>query len=70
MKSKFSNPARRRRRHLSFNPSRQYVEDAVKEYLNEGGKITQLEAQPDSFKKDSWLTVEDSKEADDFLKEI
>lgn len=69
MKAKLTKPLRRRKRHLSFNPSHQDIADAVDEYLKQGGKITQLEAQQDRSKDDTWLTAEDTKDADEFLKE-
>ncbi len=62
-------PIRRRRRHLSFDPNREFVADAVEEYLKGGGKITQLEAQTEN-NQDSWLKMDDTKEADEFLKEM
>ncbi len=70
MKTKVTKPIRRRRRHLSFDPNSQFIAEAVKEYLKGGGKITQLEAQSESGSKDDWLNVDDTKEADDFLKEM
>jgi hypothetical protein len=70
MEHKQSKPIRRRKRHLSFNPNSQYIADAVEEYLKEGGKITQLEAQTENGSQDSWLKLDDTKEADEFLKEM
>ena len=62
-------PAQRRRRHLSFNPDSQFIADAVQEFLKNGGKIKQLENQPDATDPDSWPNFDDNKEADEFLKE-
>ena len=69
MKPILTRPTRRRRRHLSFDPNSQYIADAVEEFLKDGGEITQLEAKKENGKQDSLLTIEDNKEADDFLKE-
>jgi hypothetical protein len=70
MKPKLSKSIQRRRRHLSFNPSSQFIAEAVEEYLKGGGKITQLEAQTENSKQDSWLNVDDTQEADEFLNEL
>jgi hypothetical protein len=35
--------SRQQRKTKSFNPNRQYVHDAVKDYLEKGGKITRVE---------------------------
>ena len=69
MKPKLSKTTQRRRRHLAFNPNSQFIAEAVEEYLKGGGKITQLEAQDEKNKQDSWMMIDDTKEADDFLKE-
>ena len=69
MKPKLSKSTQRRRRHLSFNPNSQFIAEAVEEYLKGGGKITQLEAQDEKNRQDSWMMIDDTKEADEFLKE-
>jgi hypothetical protein len=70
MEQKQSKPIRRRRRHLSFDPNSQYIANAVEEYLKGGGKITHLEAQTENSNRDSWLKLDDTQEADEFLKEM
>lgn len=70
MKPKLTKSTQRRRRHLSFDPNSQFIAEAVEEYLKGGGKITRLEAQPENSKQDSWISIEDNKEADEFLNEF
>jgi hypothetical protein len=70
MKPRLSKPIRRRRRLFSFDPNSQFIANAVEEYLKSEGKITQLEAQSENGSQDNWLSVDDTKEADDFLKEM
>ena len=64
MKPKF-----RRKRHVAFNPNREYVAEAVEQYLQNGGKIEQLKDQPDRRTEATWISVEDNSEADEFLTE-
>jgi small-conductance mechanosensitive channel len=35
--------SRQQRKTKSFNPNRQFVDDAVRNYLEKGGKITRVE---------------------------
>ncbi len=57
---------RRKRRATSFNPNRDYVTSAVREYLKTGGKITHLKAEDVNF--EVFITAKESgSAADDFL---
>ena len=42
MRKEFSANRKRMKNGKSFNPSQDYLEQAVKDYLNEGGKITKI----------------------------
>lgn len=68
-KQKYMSRQFRRRKRSSFNPNRQYVTDAIEEFLSSGGKIKQLEAQKEANSANSWLVVEDNQEADEFLQD-
>ncbi len=55
-----------RRRAVSFNPSHQYVEESVQEYLKEGGKITRIERVNGNY--ENFVGMPDNQSsADDFL---
>ena len=59
---------RRKYRHLSFNPNREFVAQAMKEYLKEGGKITQLESRTEQ-ERENWVGIDENQDADEFLKD-
>lgn len=69
MKSVTNQRKFRRKRHLSFDPNREYIENAVEDYLKNGGKIKVLEAQKDSQSAVDWIASDDNLEADEFLSE-
>lgn len=69
MKSMTNQRKFRRKRHLSFNPNREYIENAVEAYLKNGGEIKVLEAQRDSQRAADWISMDDNLEADEFLSE-
>lgn len=64
------NSSRIKRRHrkgsVSFNPDRGFINSAVEEFLNKGGKIEQLKPDESSF-KNSMTRHEGSLDADEFL---
>ncbi len=66
MKKKFVNRRRTRKGALSFRPDRQYVEQAVAAFLEEGGKINHIEANEKSFES-SWMINDVSSDVDEFL---
>ena len=43
MKKTFKNNIKRRKQGVSFNPSHEYLDDAVNKFLKKGGKITKIE---------------------------
>lgn len=57
---------RKAKKSKGFNPSRDYVNDAVNEYLKKGGKITKIIEVPDEFDP-SGPFREPGLPADDFL---
>lgn len=65
MKKKFVNK-RRSRGAVSFNPNRQYIEDAIQQYLKEGGEINHIEVDEKAFES-SWMLNDVSSEVDEFL---
>ncbi len=57
---------RGRRRSVTFNPSHQYIEDSVQEYLKKGGKITKIERVNGNYQ--NFVSMPDSHvSVDDFL---
>ena len=59
---------RHRRGSISFNPDRQFISNAVDEFLKQGGKIEQLKPDERSF-KETMARHEGSLDADEFLME-
>ncbi len=59
---------RHRRGSVSFNPDRQFVSNAVEEFLKQGGKIEQLKPDERSFRQ-TMSRHEGSLDADEFLLE-
>lgn len=57
---------RHRRGAVSFNPDRQFVANAVDEFLKKGGKIETLQPDERSY-KDAMNRREGSTDADEFL---
>jgi len=60
----------RRNRSVSFNPNHEFILDAVEQFLNQGGKITRLQANKVDIREkldDTWMELEDNTEADEFL---
>ena len=39
----------RRKKKSSFNPNREYLEKAMKEFVKKGGKITKIDPFPDAY---------------------
>jgi len=66
MKKQFVSKRRYRKGSISFNPNRQFIEDAVEAYLQKGGTINQIEVDEESFEK-SWMINDVSTEVDAFL---
>lgn len=66
MKKKFVSKRRSRKGSVSFNPNRQYIEQAVQAYLNDGGRIDHLEVDEKAFEQ-SLLIRDAGTEVDDFL---
>lgn len=59
---------RGRRRSVSFEPTHNYVEKSVEEYLKAGGKITRIERVNGSY--ESFVSINEANgSADDFLME-
>ena len=57
---------RGRRKSVKFNPSHQYIEDSVQEYLKKGGKITKIEKVAENIQ--NFISMPDSNfSVDDFL---
>ncbi len=55
-----------RRRAVSFNPSHQYIESSVEEFLKQGGKITKIERVNSAY--ENFVGMPDAQSsADDFL---
>ena len=64
---KFKIPSRRGRRSaISFNPSREFLEQQVADFLNQGGRITRIETVKTNYETIAALP-ENSHLADDFL---
>jgi hypothetical protein len=61
----------RRDRSISFNPNREFISDAVEQFLSRGGKITRLQANKidirEKLEETTWIDLEDNAEADEFL---
>ncbi len=59
---------KRKQKENAFKPNRSYIDEAVKLYLAEGGKITRIEVGEDGLKK--FLLIKESRIAvDEFLNE-
>ncbi len=59
---------RGRRRTVSFNPTHNYIEKSVEEYMKDGGKITRIERVNGSYQ--NFVAMADAQSsADDFLME-
>ncbi|MBU2510579.1 hypothetical protein KJ966_04550 [bacterium] len=55
-----------RRRSVSFNPSHQFIEESVQDYLEKGGRITRIERVNGNY--ENFVGMPDSlSSADDFL---
>jgi len=65
MQQKFINK-RRSRGAVSFNPNRQFIEEAVAAYLKDGGKINHIEVDEKALEK-SWMINDIGSDVDDFL---
>jgi len=64
---KFKITSRRGRRSaISFNPSREFLEQQIADYLNEGGKITRIESVKTNYETIVAMP-ENTHLADDFL---
>lgn len=64
---KFKIPSRRGRRSaISFNPSREFLEEQISDYLNQGGTITRIESVKTNYEAIAAMP-ENSHLADDFL---
>ncbi|MDH5559349.1 MAG: hypothetical protein OEY59_00675 [Deltaproteobacteria bacterium] len=58
--------ARRRKKSTSFNPSKEYVNKAIEDYLKKGGKITKIVDLSDNLNE--FISAPDVKSpADEFL---
>ena len=66
MQKKFVNKRRSRKGSVSFNPSSQFIDEAVQEYLKGGGKIDHIEVDEKAFEK-SWMINDVGSDVDDFL---
>lgn len=56
---------RKSKKSISFNPNRNYINDAVEEYLKQGGKIKKIEMDEEAYK--AFVKMRDAA-ADDFLR--
>ena len=57
---------RGRRRAVTFNPSHEYIQDSVKDFLQKGGKITRVERIKANY--ENFVSMPDAlSSADDFL---
>lgn len=63
---KFVNKRRARKGSVSFNPNRQFIEEAMQEYLKEGGQINQIEVDEKAFEQ-SFMINDVGSEVDEFL---
>ncbi len=66
MNKKFVNKRRSRKGSVSFDPNRQFIEEAMQEYLKSGGRIDHIEVDEKAFEK-SWMINDVGSEVDDFL---
>ncbi len=55
------------KRSVRFNPNRKFIQNAVEEYLDKGGKITKIEPDEKSYKESLSMTGPSS--VDQFLTE-
>lgn len=57
---------RGRRKSVSFNPSREYIQNSIQEFLEKGGKITRIERVNTHYQ--NFVSVPDTQASvDDFL---
>jgi hypothetical protein len=57
---------RGRRRTMTFNPSHEFIDDSVQDYLKKGGKITRIERVNGNY--ENFVAIPDVlSSADDFL---
>ncbi|MCG8338105.1 MAG: hypothetical protein MJE63_26675 [Proteobacteria bacterium] len=57
---------RGRRRAVGFNPSHEFIEDSVKDFLEKGGKIKKIEQVNNNY--ENFVSMPDThSSADDFL---
>lgn len=57
---------RGRRRAMTFNPSHEFIQDSVQDYLKKGGKITRIERVNGNY--ENFVAITDVlSSADDFL---
>ncbi|MBU2645369.1 hypothetical protein KKI24_11745 [bacterium] len=66
VKKPFVNKRRSRKGTISFDPNRQYIEEAIAAYLKNGGKINHIKADEKSF-ENSWMINDVSSDVDEFL---
>jgi energy-coupling factor transporter ATP-binding protein EcfA2 len=66
MKTRFISKRRSRKGSVSFNPNRQFIAEAVQEYLKQGGKINQLKPDENTL-KNSWMIKDVNSDVDEFL---
>ena len=66
MKQQFISRGSSRKGAKSFNPNSQFIQDAIQEYLKNGGKINQLQPDDSSLKK-TWMATDISSDVDEFL---
>lgn len=57
---------RGRRKAVSFNPSHEYIQDSVQEFLKQGGQITRIETVKNDY-QDLVATPDSLSSVDDFL---
>ncbi len=65
MKKRIGRRRRFSKKSVKFNPNRNYVQNAVEEYLNKGGEITKIELDESSYK--DFLALKDAASVDRFL---
>ena len=56
---------RKRKKQTSFNPNRSYIDESVRLYLQDGGKITKIIPDENSYK--IFMSMNDPSAANDFL---
>lgn len=66
MKKQFVSKRRSRKGSVSFNPNRQFIEEAVQAYLKNGGTINQIAVDDTALEK-SWMVSDIGSEVDEFL---